>query len=68
MTGRRWILNKGQLCGALMFSYSCYTVQATEQTVEAPVIWDAVMLMWRHSNERSIKLGNGRHTNVKWCT
>ena len=44
-TGHRWI-PKGQWGGALMFSFIwSVSEQTLEQTIEAPVIWDAIALI-----------------------
>ena len=41
--------HKGQWRGALMFVWSA-PEQTVEQTMELPVIWDAMVSMWRHCN------------------
>ena len=44
-TGQQWVpFKKGLQCGPLVFSL------AVEQTVELPVIWDTMALLWRHCN------------------
>ena len=50
-TGHRCIpFTKGQECQPLKFLW-CYPEQIVEQTLEWPVIWDAMMFMWRHYND-----------------
>ena len=34
------------------FIFSCWVKQAVEPTVTLPLIWDAMMFMWCHSNEK----------------
>ena len=51
ITGHNWIpLTKSQQCGALMFSLLLISI-ALEQVAELPLVWDAITLMWRHTNK-----------------
>ena len=42
-----------------MLLLCCHPEQAFEQTVNLPVIWDAMMLMWHHCNAEPFTLGQG---------
>ena len=49
-TGSSWIPHtKGQCCGALVLSL-VLAWPTVKQTVESPVVWDAMSFMWRHCN------------------
>ena len=49
---------EGQCCGVWCF-LCCHPEQAAEQTVNLPVIWDTMMLMWHHCNAEPFTLGQG---------
>ena len=50
-----WWIHPQRACNTeLCYFHWCTTEQTVEQTVEIPVIWDNIMLMWHHYNEKQM--------------
>ena len=56
-TVNRWLKNDQFVC-----FFWCSPEKGVEQTVQLPVIWDTMMLMWRHGNHGTYM---ERHCGVK---